>query len=314
MRLFLLYLSYLGFHIAFSQGCSDAGFCTMGAMKPDQTYSKKIDFKLRSFELNYYHGKSTLTPVITMYNAEMNFGINSNYSFQLKVPYQIVEGKLGNTKGVGDLSFSLSRGISLKKGYNLGLTLGGKIPTGKSDIEVENSPFGSGDLPMYYQISLGTYDMVAGASIINDKWLFATGIQIPLIHQNENDFRWGKWPDYPKPAYINKYPLSNDLKRGTDVMLRAERNFRFINFNAGTGLLAIYRVSKDEIYNFKTDERVELDNTTGLVLNWLVNFGYNFNINHSIKLIGGLKLKDRKMNPDGLSRKHVISTSYVYRF
>ncbi len=50
---------------AFAQGCSDAGFCTMGAMKPDQDYSKKVDFKLRSLELNYYHGQSTLSPVIT---------------------------------------------------------------------------------------------------------------------------------------------------------------------------------------------------------------------------------------------------------
>ncbi len=314
MRLLFFCLMLVPTSLVMSQGCSDAGFCTMGAMKPDQTYSKKIDFKLRSFELNYYHGKTKLTPVITMYNAELNFGINEKYSFQFKVPYQTVSGKLGDTQGVGDLSFSFSRGIVLENGFNLGLTLGGKIATGRSDIEANNSPFGSGDLPMYYQISLGTHDLVAGASIINDNWLFATGIQIPVIHQNENDFRWGKWPDYPSPKYIKKYDLANDLKRGTDVMLRAERNFRFINFNYGLGLLAIYRITRDERLDFNTDKRIKPEETTGLVLNLLANFGYNFNINHSVKLIGGLKLMDRDLNPDGLTRKHVISTSYVYRF
>ncbi|HEY8934158.1 MAG TPA: hypothetical protein VIM65_03025, partial [Cyclobacteriaceae bacterium] len=39
-----------------SQGCSDAGFCTMGAMKPDQPFNKKIEFKLRSMEVSFYRG------------------------------------------------------------------------------------------------------------------------------------------------------------------------------------------------------------------------------------------------------------------
>lgn len=313
MRQLLTVCILLTARIVLCQGCSDAGFCTMGAMKPDQVYNKKIDFKLRSFELNYYHGKTLLTPVITMINAEMNFGINDYYSFQFKVPYQTVSGQLGETQGVGDISLSLSRTVPLNKGYSLGLTLGGKIPSGKSNMETDN-PFGRGDLPMYYQVSLGTYDAVAGASLINEKWLFATGIQIPIIHQNENDFRWGLWSDYPDQAYINHYNLANNLKRGTDVMLRSERNFRFINFNFGLGLLAIYRITRDERYDFINEIRIKPDETTGLVVNFLANFGYNFNINNSVKLIGGLKLKDRELNPDGLTRKHVISASYVYRF
>jgi hypothetical protein len=48
---------------ALSQGCSDAGFCTMGAMKPDQPYNKKIQLKLRSMELSFYRGTTTTTPV-----------------------------------------------------------------------------------------------------------------------------------------------------------------------------------------------------------------------------------------------------------
>lgn len=313
MRFFYFTALFIISSRLYSQGCSDAGFCTMGAMKPDQNYNKQINFKLRSVEFNYYHGKTLLTPIVTVLTADMSFAVTERYSVQVKVPYQMVHGDLGQTQGMGDLSLSATRSLPLKNGYNLGLTLGGKIPSGKSNKEADGK-FSSGDLPMYYQTSLGTYDLVAGASALNDKWLFATGIQVPVIHQNENDFRWGQWKEYPDQDYVNKYPLSNDLKRGTDVMLRAERNFRHINYNFGLGVLAIYRVSKDERYNFNTNERFKIDGTTGMALNVLGNFGYNLNINNSFKIIMGLKLKDREINPDGLTRKHVISASYVYRF
>lgn len=297
-----------------AQGCSDAGFCTMGAMKPDQTYNKQIDFKLRTIELNYYRGRSLLSPVITSFTADMTFGINDLTAIQVKVPYQMVSGNLGETAGIADLSLSASRSVPLNKGA-LGITIGSKIPTGNADIEKEASELGpGGDYPMYYQLSLGTYDLVVGTSYINEDWLFATGIQLPLVHKNKNDFRWGQWSGYPSPDYINEYNLANELKRGTDVMLRAERNFRFVNYNFGLGALGIYRISRDEVYNFRTEERVKLDGTTGLALTMLANVGYHINVNHSLKLIYAHKIVDREMNPDGLTRHDVLSTSYIYRF
>lgn len=314
-RLTLALACFLPVFLSFGQGCSDAGFCTMGAMKPDQNYSKKIDFKLRTLELNYYRGKSLLSPVITVWTADMTFGINDYYSIQLKVPYQTVTGHLGDTQGLGDLSLSASRSINLKNGSNIGITLGTKIASGRSDKENADTEFGvGGDLPMYYQTSLGSYDLVMGASYLNEKWLFATGLQMPLIHRNKNDFRWGQWTEYPDQDYIRKYFLANNLKRGTDVMLRAERNFRFVNFNFGLGALAIYRISKDEVYNFNEGQREKLDGTTGLAFNLLGNVGYHININHSVKFIYGRKITDRDVNPDGLTRHSVLSMSYVYRF
>ncbi len=316
MRNALFFFAFTFGQWCFSQGCSDAGFCTMGAMKPDQAYSKKVDFKLRSFEFNYYRGTSLATPVITVLTADMNFGLTDYFSVQVKAPYQMVSGRLGDTQGVGDFSISASRSFPLKNGATVGLTLGGKIPSGRSNIETpKDNPIGSGDLPMYYQVSLGTYDLVFGASYITEKWLFATGVQHPLIHQNENDFRWGKWTANPSDsAYVREYNLANNLKRGSDAMLRAERNFRFINFNMGIGLLAIYRFKRDELYNFNIDKRVEVDETIGMALNALVNVGYQLNVNNGVKLIYGRKLVDRSINPDGLSRHDVFSASYVYRF
>src|SRR3990170_5083644 len=84
---------------AAAQGCSDAGFCTMGAMKPDQPFNKKIAVRLRSMEISFYRGTTPLTPIIYVATADFNFSLNSKTSFQLKLPYQAVRGTLGNTSG-----------------------------------------------------------------------------------------------------------------------------------------------------------------------------------------------------------------------
>lgn len=306
----------IGYGFATAQGCSDAGFCTMGALKPDQTYSRSIDFKLRSLELNYYRGTTTLSPIVTVFTADLTVGINDLTSIQVKLPYQTVSGTLGDTQGIGDISISASRILREIGTGHLGATIGAKIPSGKAKKQLTDTEFGpGGDLPMYYQISLGSYDAVAGISYINDKWLFATGIQMPLVHINENDFRWGQWPDYPnQDGYLRKYPLANRLKRGTDIMLRIERNWRFVNYNFSLGALPIYRITRDERYNFTSDIRQKENGTTGLALSVLASFGYSLDVNNSLKLIYGRKLADRKLNPDGLTRHDVISFSYIYRF
>lgn len=85
------------FDLVFSQGCSDAGFCTMGAMKPDQSYNKKIQFKLRSMEMSFYRGTTTLTPIVYVATADLNFSLNRKYTLQVKLPFQFVEGRLGKT-------------------------------------------------------------------------------------------------------------------------------------------------------------------------------------------------------------------------
>ena len=91
---------------SYGQGCSDAGFCTMGAMKPSQIYSKKINFKLRSIEFSYYRGETPRTPVVSAAQVDFTFGINDKTSMQLKLPYQWVKGSFGKTSGLGDISIS----------------------------------------------------------------------------------------------------------------------------------------------------------------------------------------------------------------
>jgi hypothetical protein len=300
--------------IGYGQGCSDAGFCTMGAMKPDQAYSKKIDFKLRALEVSQYRGKTTLSPVVYVTNIDFAFSLNNKTSFQVKLPYQAVSGNLGKTSGIGDISISATRNIFTSERYDINATLGAKIPTNNSDLTKEDDALGNrgSHYPMYYQISLGSFDVIAGISMISKKWLFAAGYQNALS-ANDNQFRWGEWSEYPGgQAYIRDHDLALQLKRGTDIMLRLERNWRFSNYNFSLGALPIYRITKDQIKVNGTYEKV--DKTTGLALTALLSAGYHFNVNSSIKFIYGVKLTDREINPDQLTRTAVQTIAYVYRF
>ena len=292
------------------QGCSDAGFCTMGAMKPDQPFNKKVALKLRAIDLNFYRGVTTpLTPVIYVATADMSFSINSKNSFQIKLPYQAITGQLANTSGMGDISLCYTRIVYTSDQFDLNFSFGGKIPTNNSD-KFSDDGF---PLPMYYQTSLGTYDLISGLSLINRQWLLATGIQVPL-NQNNNQFLWGAWSGSDEdPVYIEKYARSKELKRGIDVMLRIERNFRFSRLNFTLGILPIYRITNDEI-TLPPGIRVKPDGAKGLALSGIFTTGYSINAQSGIKLLLGQKLAQRSENPDGLTREFVSSFTYYFRF
>lgn len=313
IALLLLVLS-LSYQLSIAQGCSDAGFCTMGAMKPDQPYNKKIPIRLRSMEVSFYRGTTTLSPIVYVATADMNFSVfDSKTSFQLKVPFQAVNGNFAATRSLADLSLCLTRNVASNDRFDVNISLGAKIPSNDANLKENGHP-----LPMYYQTSLGTYDLIAGVSVISKKWLFATGIQRPIININNNQFTWAEWiPIYKNGGdekYVRSYNACNQLSRGTDVMLRVERNFRFSRLNFSVGLLPIYRITRDEVYNVTLGERIKPDKAHGLAMSAIGTVGYNFDVRTGIKLLVGHKLVQRHENPDGLTRELVTSVSYYYRF
>jgi len=285
----------------------------MGAMKPDQPFNKKVEFKLRSMEVSSYRGTTTTSPIVYVATADMNFSITKNTFFQVKLPYQAIKGNFGSTSGLSDISLSLTQTLKATDKYDINLTVGGKIPSNKADLS--DPTRNNIDFPMYYQTSLGTYDFITGISLKTRDWLFATGLQHPF-NQNENTFVWEEWrePVYPDFNYVMTYNQSNKLKRGTDIMFRAERNFRFSQFNLSLGVLPIIRISKDEIENPTTGLREKLDGTTGLALSTISTVGYSFDVRSGIRVLLGVKLTDREVNPDGLTRNLVSTFSYYYRF
>jgi hypothetical protein len=313
MKFLIIVFLLFPYYYVFGQGCSDAGFCTMGAMKPSQDYNKNIPVKLRSISLGFYEGQSNTSAIIRAGIVDFGLTLGSEYDLQIKVPYMFIEGNFGNTSGIGDISLSVTRNLLTKPEYNIMGTIGAKVPTNNSDKVV---PGRSMVLPMYYQTSLGTYDIIAGASFINREWLISVGYQQPIIHQNENTFEattddWG-WYEGGMD-YVRQHSEARHLKRGADIMMRFERNFRMSRLNFNVGLLPIYRITKDQGLN-ENNEYEKLDGTTGLALSALFGLNFKFNVFSSINLIYGHRITDREYNPDGLTRKHVINLNYTYNF
>lgn len=332
-KLILIYVAIGGlifthYHNVTAQGCSDAGFCTLGAMRPNQNFSKKLNLKLRSVELSTYYGVTSFYLKVYMVNADVNIGLNSKTAAQIKLPYQYVNGFLANTQGLGDVSLSLSRNLLATEAVQINASVGTKIPTSDANLKVDGRP-----LPSYYQPSLGTYDAIAGIGISNKNWLFATGFQMPL-NDNKNQFLWGAWNKTADSAIAAHYPKSRNLRRGTDVMFRVERNFRFSNWNAYAGILWIQRITQDTFLD-TDNKRKPIKGSSGPAITLLTGFGYRFNVHSGIKCMGGMNVRElwhspyisrvaeqnapggirkTERNPDGLSRAFVCTVGYEYRF
>lgn len=286
----------------------------MGAMRPDQAIAGKTKIKLRSFEISQYFGVSRFGDIINSTTAEFNIILSKKLNGQVKLPFLYMDGPLGSNQGTGDISISLTRNILHAENFDINASVGGKLPTTVANAERIDGV----SLPMYYQSSLGTYDIVAGISIQNRNWLFATGYQQVVHSINENRFFWGPWKQFNLFEDAQVYHSSIDLSRGKDIMFRAERNFRFSNFNVYIGLLDVWRLNRDLVDSPKTGERVVAENDEGTsrghALTLLWGGGYNFSTKSGIKLLIGNRIIKRHFNPDGLSREFVISTGYVFKF
>ncbi len=282
----------------------------MGAMRPNQSFSSKTTVKLRSVELLQYVGVTKFNDVILTSLADINLGVGKKGSVQLKLPYTYMSGSLANTHSFADISYSYTHALISNSSFQLSGTIGGKILTNHSNIEsADGRP-----LPMYYQTSLGTYDVVAGVAFITRHWLLAAGYQ-QALNKNGSQFRWSEWATSDQFSTALEYPVSWNLQRGKDVMFRVERNFRSTKWNAYLGLLTIYRITRDEVSKgtAQNNFRVKVDGTTGAAITALTGVGYRFSTSLAIKGMFGLKIINRDHNPDGLSRDYVSSLSVEIR-
>ncbi|MEO5569630.1 MAG: hypothetical protein ABIT08_16170 [Bacteroidia bacterium] len=302
-KVLLILLAFITIHHhAKSQGCSDAGFCSIGALQPQQLNDTtfKNNFKLA---LSYGQGEQGVTIFQTI--PEFEFSFFKNNSIQIKVPYSVINGNLGNNNGVGDISFSITQTLVKRNNLKFNITAGTKIATGKSDAENNNLP-----LPMPYQTSLGTYDIILGTSLQYLKWNWGLGYQGVLSNKNENKFLHSA---YTNNADAQKYFESNFLDRGNDALFRIEKSFKLKKLNLSTGLLAIYHLQESSLID-DSGNRVAIKNSDGLTLNITGNAQYNFSNRTGINLSLGFPVVVRKVRPDGLTRKFVLAASFNYSF
>ena len=292
MRLSLVYIFVVALYLSSTgQGCSDAGLCTVagldsGSGSEESSITARISTIFGLGEQNVFHLSSEFDMVIPTFNNQL---------VQIKIPYNFTFGNLGNTSGLGDLSITLNQAIISGKSTSFILIGGVKVPSSDANKSMNGFP-----LPMAYQSSLGTYDIIVGISSVHKNWHFGLGYQHSFSH-NLNEFEHR--PD--NPAYFNNYNESYQLKRADDLMARVEYRFKLKKTKLMVGALPIYHLGEDEI---KGGQKVS--NSSGLTLNIVAKLQKQLKNNWNMEFVLAAPAIDKEVRPDGLTRSFVGVVSF----
>jgi len=271
----LLALGILFWGFIRAQGCSDAGVCSIGGLKNHQV-SDTIYSSLSVSSISGFGEAGGSIIYIQTTQIEGKLRLFKNGYLNLKLPVKLAFGNLGNTADLGDIALSYSHRLLNKDGQHLILTIGGIFPSNDSDKKENGLP-----LPMDYQSSLGSYDIIIGGSYSFSLWQVTMGYQHPF-NRNKNGFLHNFWPDGSRAT---DYFESNQLKRGDDMILRISRSFPKGKRTIVVGVLPIYRLQKDQI--IRNGQVEKLAGSDQLTLN--LNFDYLYQLTHSLNLRNSIR-------------------------
>lgn len=303
-RLFTIFTILLAsFNNTFSQGCSDAGFCTIGNLKQQSAESEEEPANRISVLLPLGMGDEGVLVFAPGLQYDRRF--SSHWSMQGKILGNFASGNLGSVAGLGDIYLSGTYLFPHKKKWFASVTLGGKIPLNKGNLRN-----GSLSLPMQYQSSLGTFDAIAGITVSDSKWQFSAGYQQPLSGSNSNTFLASAHPDTNALAY----PSTNRFTRRGDVLLRAAYTFNIkdkLSINAS--VLGIYHLGNDTYVN-ELGIATDIADSDGLTLNLGLAAWYKVSNLVRIGITAGMPVIVREVRPDGLTRGFVVAPEVSFSF
>ncbi len=277
----------------YGQGCSDAGACSIGSMDDIEGENQPTKFKL-SYDQNFGLGEKFILISTTSIIVEHRF--LKSTSFVVRVPFIFTTGNLGNTTGIGDVLVSFIQQLFHGQNSQLGILVGGKLRTNNSDFTFAGEP-----LPMAYQTSLGTYDIIIGAQYIYKTWDFYLAYQHPF-GRNNNQYLHPEGETDEKKLYYE----SAQLRRGDDIALRVQKTFFLKNDqNLQPGIMPIYRLQKSEIIRNEIPEI--LQGSDGLTFNLFLTYSKKLKGNTTLSLTGAFPIIDKAYRADGLTRNFVFS-------
>lgn len=284
--------------VSHAQGCSDAGICTAPTIR-------LADTSVLSGDKN-----NTVTAGIVFGTAQYSVassGVSVEYVRRLgkltvsgKVGYSFITGPLASNSGLADAMFTMAYSFSDRFTPMLGL----KVPFNNANEMHNGLP-----MPMAYQTSLGTTDLLAGFTYTYRNWGFALAWQQPLVQNNSTFFI----SDYPAGSIDSRYTSTNGFERRADALARVYYNIRFGSKWLFTpGVLPIYHVGDDSWID-KTGQRKTIPGSQGLTLNTNVALRYTLGDKSYLRFTAGAPVLARKVRPEGLTKFGLI-VEYIARF
>lgn len=297
---FLLLFLLPSLHKLHAQGCSDAGFCTINSFKTNTPDTLTENYK-NQFETGIAYGKGDHN--ITIVNPYMEYTriFTPKWSLNTRLLFLSARGALATTSGFSDIFISSSYTASAK----IKLTAGVKIPLNDGNNMLDGLP-----LPMGYQTSLGTTDLIGGVSYLLNRLGISIAIQQPVT-QNKNQFDPQLYP--PATEAVNHQPTNNYTRKG-DALVRVNYAFnKNEKLKITPGLLFIYHLGNDTYLDATGEER-SISGSEGLTLNGILAAEYTLNSKNRIELSVGAPFVARTSRPDGLTRRYVASIEYKVAF
>lgn len=280
-----------------AQGCSDAGFCSAGSLNvhaAEETTNAARTWVSAAFS----YGLSDFGVQVVSPRLEVRHIFDSTWNASARIGMQMSIGDIATTTGLSD--------VIVTGGYNVlpdvQLTLGAKLPLNNGNMMVEGRP-----LPMDYQSSLGTVDVIAGVVWHVGDFSLAAAMQQPLT-QNSNTFSPAV---YPATSPAQQYHATNGFNRKADVLLRVSYMISAFekNLRLHASLLPIYHVANDT-YIDSTNVRRDIPGSRGVTLNAALLAEYVLNPFNRIELTIAAPLIVRDLRPDGLTRSILIGVEY----
>jgi hypothetical protein len=283
---------------SYAQGCSDAGFCSVGNAFKEPGVSLK-----NNLEVGFGFGAADEDVTVFSQYITYTRNFSSTFAMSLKVTSAIANGGFGSNGNIGDAF--LTGNYKLKPGSenkNWSVLLGVKIPFTQGDDKINSI-----SLPMAYQSSLGTFDLIAGVSLNYKKWDFNTALQLPISGENKNAFFNG--------VFITGFPSTNLFKRQSDGLFRVTYTLKTKNdkFTFKPNLLFIYHFGEDSFEN-GLGKRQDIIGSDGVTLNGNLIANYKINSNSSLETSIATPFVVRDVRPDGLTREYTIGLSYKVNF
>ena len=307
IKYFLIFLFTGGLiNKAYTQGCSDAGFCTAGNIKPSGKDQMRNSL---GFSIGYGMGERRTNIYTPQFEPQIK--VTDKSMIQLKIPLVYIKGDITRKSGLGDVILTYNYLFDSAWKSPITLTIGTRIATGTASLKKDNLP-----LPMPYQISLGTTDLILGVKIeLKKGFSVSVGYQQPLFNRNQNGFDSAAFKSLMKEEQLNSednFFISSNLKRKGDILLRIDRTHILKHGALTVGLLPIYHLGNDKVS--MGNEEVEIENSKGLTLNINMGFYHRWDNNLEFSTLFATPVIVRKSRPDGLTRAMVVVPGLRYYF
>lgn len=297
--LLLLFNCLLLIHTANSQGCSDAGFCSLDGIQSSESHNNsfKNQFTIGSSYGIADHGITIVAPYLSY---QRSLGESLSISTKLTSIQQSSE-EVKNS-GLSDVFVSANYQLSNKTN----LTAGAKLP-----LSDGNEFFNSVDpFPLDFQPSLGTTDIIVGFATKVKNLQINVATQL-AVSQGENTFLSQA---YDTSSFYSEFQSTNNYNRKGDVLLRGTYEIsKTEKLRFTSSLLSIYHLGNDTYEDTNNVEK-EIEGSGGLTINLNLFLDYRLSRNSSLNFSVGSPVAVRKVRPDGLTRSFIATLAYSYQF